>query len=108
MDYVLIKSDRKTASITVNDSLQVVVRAPKYARKSDIDRFVNSNVNAIMRMLEHKKSQLEKYNVSDYELSELIKSAKKVIPERVDYYSDILGLKPTAVKITKAKKRFGS
>lgn len=108
MEYILIRSDRKTASITINDSLQIVVRVPKYAHKADIDRFVNDNEKAVIRMLEHKKAQLEKYNISDSQLQQLIKSAENIIPDRVKYYSALTGLKPTGVKITKAKKRFGS
>lgn len=30
------------------------------------------------------------------------------MPERVDYYSRLMNVKPTGIKITSAKKRFGS
>lgn len=108
MEFVLIRSKRKTVSISINDDLQIVVRAPEYAQKSELERFVNDNEKAIKKMLEHKKAQLEKYNISDDDLQQIIKSAEDVIPQRVDYFSSLMGLKPTSVKITKAKKRFGS
>lgn len=108
MEYILIRSDRKTACITVDDNLQIVVRAPKYAGKAEIDSFVHSNEEAIIKMLARKRAQLEKYNVSDEQLRQLIESANVLIPEKVAYYSSLMGLKPTGVKITRAKKRFGS
>ena len=34
--------------------------------------------------------------------------AKDIIPEKVKYYANLTGLSPSGVKITGAKKRFGS
>ena len=45
---------------------------------------------------------------SEKEISSLILLAKKYIPERVRYWSNITGLVPSAVKITRAKTRYGS
>lgn len=108
MDYVLIRSKRITMSISVDDELRVVVRTPMNTPVSKIDKFVADNIQAIENMLASKKKQLEKYNVSDGELMQLVKSAKEILPKRVEYYSSLMNLKPTSVKITKAKKRFGS
>lgn len=38
----------------------------------------------------------------------LRRRAKAELPPRVAYYSQILGVTPTGIKITSAKKRFGS
>ncbi|MCM1285553.1 MAG: M48 family metallopeptidase [Acetobacter sp.] len=108
MDYQLIRSDRKSVSISVSDDLQIIIRAPKKLPQSEIDKIFNSNINAVKRMLEAKKKAVQKYNISDEELNNLIKCAKQIIPDRVEYYSDLMNLKPSSVKITKAKKRFGS
>ena len=108
MDYVLIRSKRNTMSISVDDGLRVVVRAPMNTPVSQIDKFVADNIQAIENMIASKKKLLEKYNVSDEELMRIVKSAKEILPKRVEYYSSLMDLKPTSVKITKAKKRFGS
>lgn len=108
MDYQLIRSDRKSVSISVRDDLQVIVRAPKILPQSEIDKIFNDNIDAVNRMLEAKKKAVQKYNISEEELNKLIKSAKQMIPNRVEYYSSLMNLKPSSVKITKAKKRFGS
>lgn len=108
MDYQLIRSDRKSVSISINDDLQIVIRAPKRLPQSEIDKIFNSNIDVVNRMLEAKKKAVQKYNISDEELNNLIKCAKQIIPDRVEYYSALMNLKPSSVKITKAKKRFGS
>ena len=108
MDYIIIKSERKTVSLSINDELNVVVRAPHSVGKNELDSFVISNEKWITKAIERKKTQLEKYKLSDAEINNLVKQAKKIIPERVGYYSKIMKLTPEGIKITKAKKRFGS
>ena len=46
--------------------------------------------------------------MSGEELDKLIKMAEVYIPSRVEYYSRLMKLEPAGIKITKAKKRFGS
>lgn len=108
MEYKIIKSNRKSISLIIDDNLMPVVRAPFFESNATIDAFVNKNIKWIESATNHKRVQLEKYNLSDIEVKELINSAKEYIPERVEYYSELMSLKPTGVKITTAKKRFGS
>lgn len=108
MDYKVIKSNRKTISLSVDDNLMPVVRAPLFADDSKIDSFVKSNSLWLDKTIEKKRRQLEKYNLTADELKDLIENAKNYIPLRAEYFSKLMGLKPTAVKITCAKKRFGS
>ncbi len=108
MEYIVKRSDRKTISLSVNDDLIPVVRAPYFVSKNQIKSFVENNAEWIINAAERKRTELEKYNLSDKELEELIKQAKIYIPSRVDYFSKLMNLKPSSVKITKAKKRFGS
>lgn len=108
MDYKVIRSNRKTLSLSIDDDLIAVVRAPYYASCEDIDLFVNSHSEWLEQVTAKKRALLEKYNISDKELCNLIEAAADYIPKRVEYYSAIMGVKPSAVKITKAKKRFGS
>ena len=43
MDYTLIRSDRRTAALTVTEDAAVVVRAPRRMPKATIDRFVDEH-----------------------------------------------------------------
>lgn len=108
MDFKLIKSKRKTLSLSVDDNLNIVVRAPYSVSDKQIEKFVYDNEKWIKTAISRKTEQMKKFDLTDDELKELIKSASEYLSERVDYYSAIMNLKPTSLKITKAKKRFGS
>lgn len=108
MDIVIIRAKRKTISLSVNDNLQAVVRAPYGVSEKSIKEFVESNSAWLEKAILKKQKQLERYNISDDEKEQLKALAKQVIPERVEYYSRLMNLYPTDVKITSAKKRFGS
>lgn len=108
MDIKIIRSKRKTLSLSVDDDLNAVVRAPLYISTKQINKFVSDNTEWLEKAVKHKDTQLKKYDLSDDEIAELVNKAKEIIPQRVEYYSSIMNLKPTGVKITKAKKRFGS
>jgi len=108
MKVNIIKSKRKTISLSVDDNLNVVVRAPYNASARQIENFVNANSQWIEKAIGRKKSYLARINISYEEQKELIKKAKSVIPKKVEYYSKIMKLSPSGVKITGAKKRFGS
>lgn len=108
MKIIVYKTNRKSLSLTVNDDFDVVVRAPKSLPDRKIDEFVNKNQGWIDRAIERKRAELAKFDLSEEEIHDLIINAQAYIPLRVEYYSAIMNLKPTSVKITKAKKRFGS
>jgi len=55
-----------------------------------------------------KKKHIDKYNISEEDKKRLILEANDYLPKRVEFYSDIMNVKPTGLKITSAKKRFGS
>lgn len=108
MDIVIIRAKRKTMSLSVNDDLQAVVRAPYSVPEKVIREFVKSNSSWLEKAVARKQKQLERYDVSEKEKAELKALAQQVIPKRVEYYSALMELYPTGVKITSAEKRFGS
>lgn len=108
MNYKIVRAKRKTVSLSISDELEIVVRAPYFVSSAEIDMFVLSNKKWIEKAVEKKKAQLKKYSLSDNEVNRLITMAKSVIPQRVEYYSKLMSLTPTGIKITQAKKRFGS
>jgi predicted metal-dependent hydrolase len=52
-DYTIEYSRRKTIAIIVNPDLRVIVRAPRWVRKSDIQEFVNEKRRWIQAKLQH-------------------------------------------------------
>lgn len=108
MNYKLIRAKRKSVSLSVNDELEIVVRAPYYVCEKEIDQFVLLNEKWIEKALEKKRSQIEKFNLSEAEIKNLVLEAKRIMPERTMYYASLMKLMPAGIKITKAKKCFGS
>ena len=111
MDYSIIYSKRKTLAIEIKIGGEIIVRAPKGIKKSKIDAFIKAKESWILKA---QKQQIEKGNneyhreLSKEEIAKLKTDAASYIPVRVKYYSQIMGLVPTSVKISSAQKRFGS
>ena len=108
MDIKIIKSKRKTLSLYVDDELCAVVKAPYFVSNKEIYAFVAKIEVCLETAIDRKKKQLEKYDISEENKNELINLAKEYLPERVEYYSRLMNVKPTGIKITSAKKRYGS
>ena len=106
--YKIIRSKRKTVCLQVIKNGEVVVRAPYRFSEQKINDFVFSHRKWITDATRRQKLKYEKNNISDAELENLKLLAKKVIPEKVKYFSKIMNVVPSAVKINNAKTRFGS
>lgn len=108
MDINIIRADRKTISLSVDDNLQAVVRAPYGMSDKQIREYVANNSSWLEQAVVRKKRQLQRFDISDEEKKKLKALAEEIIPKRVKYYSSLMCLVPESVKITSAKKRFGS
>lgn len=108
-EYKLIRSNRRTLSLEIGRDLTVTVRAPMKMPLSDIEAFVQKHDKWIEKKLSvMEKREIKPDNLSAEEIAALKKKAKEILPQKVAYFSEIMGLKPAGVKITSAKKRFGS
>ena len=108
-DYTLIRAKRRTMSLQLDRDGRAVVRAPYGVKKEFIDRFVAEHEDWLARAREKQKNRrLAHPDPTDEERKALIAQAKEYLPMRVDYWSDIMGLTPTGLKITSARTRFGS
>lgn len=110
MDYRLVRSKRKTLGIEVNRELEVIVRAPFFVSKRRIEKFVQEHEKWVEKARQKVKEAIKNRPLepTQDEIQALKQKAREIIPDRVAYYSTLTGLTPTAVKITSAKKRFGS
>ena len=98
MEYTVIRSGRKTVAIQLNQDLTVTVRAPWRASKSEIERILQEKKPWIEKHLDQMRRRKEHYDASgtdkltDEEIQELANKALKYIPERVAYFSKIIGV----------------
>ena len=110
MQYRLVRSKRKSLAIEVTPSLEIIVRAPFFVSKRRIEKFVLDHQkwaeDAIEKIKERQKNRHPE--PSEEQIKVLKQRAKEILPERVAHYSQIMGVLPSAVKITSARTRFGS
>ncbi len=108
MEYKIKRSRRKTVSIHINDDLSLEVRAPLLYSRANIDAFVNNHTQWIEKHQRLIKERTEQLNFAEQNKETLKNQAAQYILPKVEYFSKIMGLKPVSVKITSAKKRYGS
>ena len=96
MEIKIIKSNRKTLSLSVDDDMCAVVKAPYFVTNREINAFVSKNEAWLENAIERKKKKFEKYDISDDEKNKLINLAKEYLPGRVDYYSRLMNVNELA------------
>ena len=98
----IIRSNRKTISLTINREGQPEVRAPYGCSDAFIQRFIEKHQRWIQKHMASYRTYTEE------ELVMLRTKAKAYLPGRVAYYAPLMGVEPTGVKITAARSRYGS
>ena len=108
MEYKIVYSKRKTLSLCVKDGA-LVVKAPYGTGRDRIESVVSSHSEWIRKHIEKQVEKNRKYDsLSDADIKKLRKLAKDILPRKVAYFADIMGLKYGRITITGAKTRFGS
>ena len=106
--YTLIRSKRKTISIIVKPSGEVEVRCPKRCGKKDVDAFVASKENWIRKHLETIAARPEAEVLTAAELKSLADQAAAVLPERVRFFAQQMGVSYGRITIRSQRTRWGS
>lgn len=107
----VIRSNRKTISIQVKPN-EVIIRAPLRMKEKEIEKFAESKRNWIEKHLksfsERQKTleNIEPY--SDEEIRNFVKNAKEIIPGRVEFYADKIGVTYNRITIRCQRTRWGS
>lgn len=104
MKYSVIKSWRKTLSLTVKHG-EIIVRAPYLTSKQTIENFLKKNKSWIDKRMIYQKNVKK---LSESEIGDLKKQAKQYIPNRVEEIAKKFWKTYNKVKITSAQTRWGS
>jgi len=108
----LIRSRRKTISIEVTADAHVIVRAPNRAPLSEINRFIGEKADwidkSLNKMRQRQETQSQRKELSPQEVKLLVTRAKRIIPQRVRYYADLMGVTYGRITIRMQKSRWGS
>lgn len=101
----IIYSKRKTLSLSINREGEPEVRAPYGCPAHVIEGFTEKHRHWIEKRLAERKEQKEH---TQEEIALLRQRAKAILPQKVAYYAPLMGVKPTSLKITSARTRYGS
>lgn len=110
-EFSVIRSKRKSISIEVKAG-KVIVRAPQRISDKEIQKFIEAKKNWIEKHLtifaerQKKSENLKPY--TEKELKEIVAEAKRIIPGRVEYYAEKIGVDYNRITIRKQHKRWGS
>lgn len=113
MDYPIeiVRSDRKTVSIEITKSLTVRIRAPKQADERELRAIADRHEAWIEKHMDIQRRRNEArtaYELTESDIAALKAEARRVLPQKVEHYAKLMGVKPKSVKITSAHSRFGS
>ena len=111
MDFELIRSDRKTLSAEIRNG-RLLVRAPRYASRDEIARFIMQNRPWIEKHMEKAvAAEKEKEGIrklSTEEIRSLAEKACETIPQRVAYFAGKVGVTYGRITIRLQRTRWGS
>jgi predicted metal-dependent hydrolase len=110
-DYKVKYSKRKSISIEVKDNNEVVVRAPRGVPETKVIEFVRNSEKWIRNKVEEREAQKimrNKYSFSEQEIERYKYSAKELILKRVNSRAKEYRIKYKKVRVSNAKKRWGS
>lgn len=112
MNIEVRRSNRKTMSIEVTREAKVLVRAPYHMPLFEIQRFVNEKSDwiekHIQKMLEKQQEESERESLTTEQIQKLAEQALEIIPKRVSYYAEMIGVTYGRITIRNQKTRWGS
>ncbi len=106
MKYKIVYANRKTVSMKIGANGEILVRAPYFTPKSEIERIIKKHSARLEQMREYalKKEKA----LADVDQMELEETLRAIVMPLVEKYGTVMGQAPQQVKFTNAKKRFGS
>lgn len=105
------KSKRRTLSLSITKDGDVLVRAPLFLKSEEIESFVRRHEEWIDKQLflwKERAAREAALMLTPEKAAALKRRALIELSGRVRYYSDLMGVRPTGVKITSARTRWGS
>ena len=105
----MVRANRRTRALKWDRDGGAVGRGPYGVHKEFIGSLVAEHEDRLARAREKQQARrLAHPEQTDEERKALLAQAREYLPMRVDYWSGIMGLTPTGLKITSARTRFGS
>ena len=106
--YQLVRSSRKTLSLQITPTGEVLVRAPQRMPKREIDAFVQSKRDWIEMHLAKIEARPQLPPFTQEQMEVLADRARDVIAQRVAYFAPLVGVTYGRVTIRSQHTRWGS
>ena len=108
----VIYSNRKTIGIQIGEDENLIVKAPVGCPKKDILAFIERSEKWIQTHIEKvRKRNSELKNLKPFtveEINEMADKALEIIPQRVKFYAEKIGVTYGRITIRNQKTRWGS
>lgn len=108
----IIRTARKTISLSLDENLDVLVRAPYFVSDRDVMRllekkadWINKHRNVHKYRSEH---MTEEERLTAEQLKQLAEEAKAYLPQRVRYYAEKMSVSYGRITIRNQRTRWGS
>lgn len=106
--YRVIRSSRRTISVQIAPSGEVLVRCPRRMSNADIRRFVESKSGWIEKHLEKRTAEARLPVFTDEQLQVLARQARQTIPERAAHFAPLVGVTYGRITIRSQHTLWGS
>lgn len=110
--YIIQKSRRHSIAVRVLSDNRVLVKAPYGTPESMVQEFLVIKKEWIINQIEKQSWEVQKAEslglLSDDEIKRIKKNARKILPERVEYWAEKIGVTYGRISIRLQSSRWGS
>jgi len=107
MDYKIIRTQRKTVGVSFKDGV-LTVRCPVGVSRQAIEQILKKHEKRINGYIKRAKERDKKWNLTEEEIKRLRAEARIYFNSVAGRFAKLMGVSYSGIKITSAKKRFGS
>ncbi|MBQ3841772.1 MAG: M48 family metallopeptidase [Ruminiclostridium sp.] len=108
----IVRSRRKTLSAEIEPDGRVIVRAPLKMPMRDIEAFLAEKSAVIEKHVRRRIAENEKLSetrpFTAAEIQKMADTAMEIIPRRVEYFAELMGISYNRITIRNQKTRWGS
>ena len=108
LTYTVIRSDRRSLSLQIKTDGSIVVRCPRHCRQAEIQGFVESKSPWILKNLRDVQQIMTLPHFTQEELEILSDQAHSIIPKKVRFWAEKVGVTYGKITIRRQKTRWGS
>ena len=108
LTYTLRRAKQKNIILRICQDDTVLVKAPYGVSEAKVRDYVRSKEAWIRKHLAQREALAEVPKLTEAQIEELKRKAKEILPKRVAYYADIVGVTYGRITVRCQKTRWGS